>query len=285
MMLSNGEVNKWGKVYDKVGRDTALGRLLIFTEQRYWLLTAMESDNGSGTISGLGASPEFWEMEIQKWRHSLETNSLINGMSDPVRSGIYNFRATIVAALGTAIRRMVPPSLRYSEIWCSGSVRRIELLGEIEDHGLQCACRLFNETLFELEEVINNLDPWIKWAVPGKGKVWIFVHGLCGPHVIRLIHGVPSSLEDISGFGHSSESPFTWGPVNGSVYLLSASILEDTINKRPSPDLWECFGDTVLSAFAPNQQFVLTAAEVEEWIEAPSRKKGWPKSWVRKFSN
>ena len=274
-------VGEWSALYDKFDDSPAFCRLLRYGEQRYWFLTSLESSGGTGTVEGVGLTPEGWEYFCQQWRIQLETQARLRDATEVVAAGHEFFRATLVAAFATAFRRLTRPGLKYVELWCTGEVRRIKLLEANENHGTHCACQIFNDTLFELEEVAQGLDPWIKWAVPGEPKVWALLHGMCGPHVVRLVHGAPSSLEDATGFGHTPESPFAWGMPNGATYLLAAALIEDATGERQDPEVWERFGNTILCAFEPGQQFVVTFSDVADWLSTPTERRGWPALWSR----
>ena len=272
----------WTSFFEEIDGEAPLGRLLRYGESRYWLLTALEASAGAGMVVSLGDDTESWEFICQEWRIQLETHARLLGGRDAVTAGNDFFRATLVAAFAIALRRLSRPSLQYVELWCTGEVRRIELLEANENHGPHCACQVLNDTLFELEEVVHGLDPWVKWAVPGEPKVWAFLHGLRGPHIVRLVYGVPTSLEDVAGFDRMPDPPFTWGMPGGSTYLAAAALLEDLTGDRPEPEMWERFGDTVLCAFEPGQQFVLTASDVLEWMKTPTSRRGWPARWARR---
>jgi hypothetical protein len=260
---------QWAGVLDAMGEAAPLGRLLTYAEQRYWLLSAIEllgqeQFGTDGTVAAVGARPEDWAESVQTWRLYVEKIADAHQALAVANSPAGEYVATVLAACSVAISRLANPSLQYTDLWCSGQLRRV-YIGRAEKHSFQCACGLFDETVRLLEDAANGEDPWRRWS--GEPRIWLGLRGLCGPHVVRLIHGVPSSLEEVSGLGHA-EAVFDWGCVGRGTSQLAQALLDDAMGEMVEADLAERFATEVVALqWQWRTPFALSESELSDWID------------------
>jgi hypothetical protein len=190
-----------------------------------------------------------------------------------VDGGLYV--STVLAAHATALSRLERPAQRFAELWCTGQPRRVEI-GKIVAHQERCLCVLFSLTLNELEKASGGEELWQPWGV--EQKVWIGHRGLAGPHVVRLIHGVPSSLEEHAGFGHT-DAVFDWGVRTSGSSELARAILNDAVGEMPDIEVSESFVSDVVTSWPEGRPFMLACSEVHDWYNEALRAGSWIAGW------
>lgn len=249
-------------VLDKVGADSTVGRMLGYAETRFWLLTALDilgQEYEGSRLQPLESARE-WSDLCQRWRVAVEGTARLVSAGREQNSYV----ATVLAACSNAFLRIDRPQLRYTELWCNGSLRRVEI-GRAVPHALGCACTVFDEAVRSLEEVRNGPDPWERFTKPTQPKTWVGLMSLCGPHVVRIVHGVADSLEEHAGLGHRA-SVFSWGELGTGTSLLARAILED-VGIDGAPMLAGRFCEEVLLTRPSSSEMVLHAGDVSRWLE------------------
>lgn len=256
----------FGGLLEETGADTALGRMLVYGEQRFWLLTALDVltvREGGHLVAS--SSPEEWSALCQKWRLAVEDTARLVGGHETRSSYV----VTVLAAAANAFLRIERPSVRFADLWCDGTAQRVEI-GRAIPHGWHCACMVFDDAVASLEAAGRGENPWTMWAPSTESKAWAGLMGLCGHHVVRLVHGVATSLEEHAGFGHRS-TVFEWGALGRPASWLGAAILEDAGAEADEATTYR-FTKEVLLGIPGDQQFVLVGSEVAEWAAHRTRR-------------
>ena len=260
-----------------VGADTALGRMIAYSDMRYDFVPAIDQLVGTDRIERAGDSPADWAELCKEARvrieavvaHSRET---VAGINDR-----HVYMTAVLNAHWTAMRRLVHPTMSVVEVDCRGVTRRVRL-GKRTTHGERCSCQLLDETVGALEAATSGLSTWARFEA--EPLMWLGMRGLLAPHVVRLRHGVPTHLEDSIGTDPVSGYRFRveWGYRGPRPARLAQALLADTLGMAPAQidsKIADRFVIEVVSTFQNGQGFLLAQGQIDEWLDrhglGPSR--------------
>lgn len=220
------EVARFAGVIAAQEDDEQLERLLAYSELAHGLLSAFGRFGPTGILDEPPVDAMQWSRLCREARKQIEER--VGEAAGTVGTNVpthWERVAAVMTAAGDAFQGLVRPTPTYTELWCSGSVRRIEV-SKIAPHGPRCACVEFATALRRLRLVADGESPW---ELADDGLVWIGTQGILGPMVVRV-----EGRELATRLGDRTDSeelpPFEWGYRGERPSHLARAILADALH-------------------------------------------------------